>query len=59
MEAQERLARMTSRSRLNAEPGGSVFERIEYLMPTRYFRFYFLTHPESRATCWLPEGFSS
>lgn len=35
----------------------SGFDRNAYLRPWKYFRFYVLFEPESRKTCWLPEGF--
>ena len=38
---------------------GSTLERLRYLSPKRYFRFYMLYLPDSRKSCWLPEGFLS
>lgn len=34
-------------------------ERLAYLSPRRYFRFYMLYVPEAQLSCWLPEGFST
>ena len=36
----------------------SAFERLLYLFPARYFRFYMLYDRVSGQTCWLPEGFT-
>ena len=33
------------------------YDRHGYLRPWRYFRFYMLYEPNSRRTCWLPEGY--
>jgi len=33
------------------------YDRHGYLRPWRYFRFYMLYDPNSRRTCWLPEGY--
>jgi len=38
-------------------PKPSPWERLEYLIPTRYFRFYMFYDRASQRTCWLPEGF--
>ena len=35
-----------------------VAERLFYLLPTRYFRFFFLYDKRSHESCWIPEGFS-
>ena len=32
-------------------------ERIRYLLPSRYFRFYMVYEQDSGTTCWIPEGF--
>jgi len=37
----------------------SAFERLRYLSPSRYFRFYMLHERISQSTCWLPEGHES
>jgi hypothetical protein len=39
----------------NVEP--SALERLNYLCPSRYFRFYMLHEREDNRTCWLPEGY--
>ena len=36
-----------------------TMERLVYLSPRRYFRFYLLYVPETEVSCWLPEGFST
>ncbi|HRU07225.1 MAG TPA: hypothetical protein P5137_15775 [Candidatus Brocadiia bacterium] len=38
---------------------GSTLERLRYLSPKRYFRFYMLYLPDAKKSCWLPEGFLS
>ncbi len=35
----------------------SALDRLQYLCPSRYFRFYMLYERMSHQTCWLPEGF--
>jgi len=35
----------------------SALERLQYLCPSRYFRFYMLFERVSHSTCWLPEGY--
>ena len=35
------------------------YDRHGYLRPWRYFRFYMLYEPNSRRTCWLPEGYEA
>ena len=50
------IARFTGH--LRHEPNWTVLERLEYLLPTRYFRFYLFSDRRSNVTCWLPEGFS-
>ncbi len=35
----------------------SALERLRYLCPSRYFRFYLLYDRTERQTCWLPEGY--
>lgn len=37
----------------------SAFERLRYLCPSRYFRYYMLFEARDNATCWLPEGYDS
>ena len=37
----------------------SALDRIGYLCPSRYFRFYMLHDRASYSTCWLPEGYNS
>ncbi len=32
--------------------------RHDYLLPCRYFHFYMFFEPNSRRTCWLPEGYA-
>lgn len=34
-----------------------VGEDRRYLLPWRYFQFCMLHEPDTRRTCWLPEGF--
>ena len=36
----------------------SVVERLWYLLPSRYFRFFFLYDRRNHKSCWVPEGFS-
>ena len=36
----------------------SAVERLRYLTPSRYFRFFMLHERVSRKTCWLPEGYT-
>jgi len=38
-------------------PDPSALERLQYLCPSRYFRFYMLYERISHSTCWLPEGY--
>jgi hypothetical protein len=35
----------------------SALDRLSYLCPSRYFRFYMLHERDSNSTCWLPEGY--
>ena len=35
----------------------SAFERLRYLCPSRYFRYYMFHERTSKKTCWLPEGY--
>jgi len=35
----------------------SALERLRYLCPSRYFRFYLLYDRVAHQTCWLPEGY--
>ena len=46
------------RQPLTRKPECSVLDRIEYLIPTRYFRFYLFSDPQANVTCWLPQGFA-
>ncbi len=39
------------------EEESSVVPRLWYLMPNRYFRFYFLCDKRTHESCWIPEGF--
>jgi len=32
-------------------------DRLDYLRPNRYFRFYLFREKHTDITCWLPEGF--
>jgi len=32
-------------------------DRLDYLRPNRYFRFYLFREKQTDITCWLPEGF--
>ena len=42
-----------------AEDGPSALDRIGYLCPSRYFRFFMLYDRSSNSTCWLPEGYNA
>ena len=35
----------------------SALERMRYLCPSRYFRFFMFHEPKAKRTCWLPEGY--
>jgi len=37
----------------------SALERMRYLCPSRYFRFFMFYERASNRTCWLPEGYDS
>ena len=37
----------------------SALDRIGYLCPSRYFRFFMLYDRSSNSTCWLPEGYNA
>jgi len=37
----------------------SALARLEYLCPSRYFRFYMLHERNTRSTCWIPEGYDT
>lgn len=39
------------------ESAPSALERLEYLCPSRYFRFYMLFERTTKSSCWLPEGY--
>ena len=32
-------------------------DRLSYLRPNRYFKFYLFREKDGNTTCWLPEGF--
>jgi len=51
----EATQQQTAKPQLNS----STLERLCYLSPKRYFRFYMLYLPDARKSCWLPEGFLS
>lgn len=36
----------------------SVVDRMLYLLPNRYFRFFLLYNKRKHQSCWIPEGFS-
>ncbi len=42
----------------DAEPP-SALQRLQYLCPSRYLRFYMLYERSSHRTCWLPEGYDA
>ena len=35
----------------------SALKRLQYLCPSRYFRFFMFHEPRAKRTCWLPEGY--
>jgi len=35
----------------------SALERLRYLCPSRYFRFFMFHERNAKRTCWLPEGY--
>ncbi len=52
--------RMKSKPRSNPRQAeeASVADRLWYLIPNRYFRFFFLYDRHNHQSCWIPEGFS-
>ena len=56
MDSPHTLARQT-RPTLSEESPRSAFERLRYLCPSRYFRYYMFHERVSKRTCWLPEGY--
>lgn len=48
-----------ARISLDQEIPPSALERLEYLCPSRYFRFYMLFERTRNSCCWLPEGYDA
>jgi len=43
----------------HVEEAPSAFERMRYLCPSRYFRFFMFHERATHRTCWLPEGYDA
>ena len=58
MELPKILIEPPERIRLQEEEP-SALARLEYLCPSRYFRFYMLYERNTSSTCWMPEGYDT
>ena len=55
----ETIAREARARRERVQEGQSALERMRYLCPSRYFRFFMFYERVSHRTCWLPEGYDA